>query len=85
VRLPDSVVLRLSDGRLLVRSRAVLEAAHRLGGLWSIAAWAIGLIPLALLDGAYDFAASIRSRLFARPVEACPAVTPELRARFVTR
>ena len=33
-------------------------------------------------DIAYDFVASIRYRLFARPKEACPMLPPDLRSRF---
>jgi predicted DCC family thiol-disulfide oxidoreductase YuxK len=81
-RLPDSLVLRLPDGRILVRGRAVLEIGHRLGGIWRALALVASLIPRAVLDLAYDGVARVRRWLFARPLAACPRVPPYLRDRF---
>lgn len=80
--LPDSLVLLLADGTLLVRSRAALACAERLGGLWRVLATVGRAVPPALLDRGYDFVARIRTRLFAQPKEACPLLPPELRQRF---
>ena len=80
--LPDSLVLALQDGTLLLRSAAVLEIGERLGGLWRIGARSAGLLPRAWLDRAYDAIARNRKRFVRRPEEACPLVSPELRARF---
>jgi predicted DCC family thiol-disulfide oxidoreductase YuxK len=80
--LPDSLVLLRADGRALVRSRAVLHVMERLGGLWRALALVARLIPRRALDAAYDAVARVRSRLFARPAEACPVAPAELRARF---
>lgn len=80
--VPDSIVLLREDGRLLTRSRALIECASRLGGLWRGLALLASPIPRALRDGAYDAFARIRKRLFAQPVDACPILPPDLRARF---
>ena len=80
--LPDSVVVRTADGRILVRSAAIIQIGKRLGGPWRTLVEAVGLLPHWLLDAGYDAIARIRSRLFARPEGACPLVPPELRGRF---
>jgi predicted DCC family thiol-disulfide oxidoreductase YuxK len=81
-RLPDSLVVELPGGALLVRARAVREVGERLGGLWRALAIASRALPTAWLDRAYDGIARVRGRLFARPADACPLVSAELRARF---
>jgi predicted DCC family thiol-disulfide oxidoreductase YuxK len=81
--LPDSLVLVTDDGRILTRSRAVLHLGRRLGGLWRMMAGLVGLLPIALLDRAYDAVAHVRHRLFARPEEACPIAPRELRSRLL--
>src|SRR5258706_1154607 len=80
--LPDSLVLALQDGTLLLRSDAVLESAERLGGLWRIGARALRSLPRAWLDRVYDAIARHRKRFVRRPPAACPVVSPELRAPF---
>jgi predicted DCC family thiol-disulfide oxidoreductase YuxK len=80
--LPDSVVLRTGDGRLLVKSDAVIYMLERLGGMWPLAARAVGLVPAPLRDAAYDLVARLRGRLFKRPAAVCPTVPPHLRSRF---
>jgi predicted DCC family thiol-disulfide oxidoreductase YuxK len=80
--LPDSLVLLRADGGVLVRSRAVLHLAERLGGLWRVLAVAARAVPAPVRDGLYDAVARARHRLFARPAEACPIVPAELRARI---
>ncbi|RMH17822.1 MAG: DUF393 domain-containing protein [Acidobacteria bacterium] len=80
--LPDSVVVRTADGRLLVRSAAAIHCARRLGGLWRALATAAALVPRPLRDRAYDAVARIRHRVFKRPPAACPLVPANLRRRF---
>lgn len=80
--LPDSLVVQTSDGRLLIRSSAVLQILLRLGGVWKVAARLAGLIPSKILDFVYDLVAGIRHRLFPAPGDACPLIPQELRARF---
>ncbi len=80
--LPDSLVVRIAQGELLVQSRAALHLLRRLGGVWSLVAALLWLVPGPLRDAAYAGFARIRHRLFARPTGACPVLAPALRARF---
>ncbi len=81
-QLPDSIVLRCPDGRVLVRSAALLEAGRALGGCWRVIAVLLHPVPPRFLDRVYDFVAARRRRLFAAPAEACPIISAELRGRF---
>jgi predicted DCC family thiol-disulfide oxidoreductase YuxK len=80
--LPDSAIVQLEDGRLLVRSDAALHILERLGGAWRILGSACRILPRPLRDAAYDGVARIRKRLFAAPKEACPLLPRHLRDRF---
>jgi predicted DCC family thiol-disulfide oxidoreductase YuxK len=81
--LPDSVVIRTMDGRILIRSDAVLHIGERLGGGWRVLARAASVLPRWLLDPGYDGIARIRGHLFAKPEGACPLLPPELRGRVL--
>jgi predicted DCC family thiol-disulfide oxidoreductase YuxK len=81
--LPDSLVLCTADGRLLVRSGAVLAALELAGGPWARLAVVARLAPRRLLDAAYDAVARARGRLFGREPQACPLVPAPLRDRFL--
>jgi predicted DCC family thiol-disulfide oxidoreductase YuxK len=81
--LPDSLILRTADGRLLVRSAAVLECLRRVGGGWRALAILAGVVPTALADRLYDLVAGARHRLFRRPDEVCPIVPAALRDRVL--
>jgi predicted DCC family thiol-disulfide oxidoreductase YuxK len=81
--LPDSLVLRTADGRVRVRSEAVLESLRQIGGPWVIAAALGALVPRPLADRLYDAAARLRRRLFRPPADVCLAVPAHLRARFL--
>lgn len=81
--LPDSLVLRRSDGELLVRGAAVELVLRRLGGIWRLVGGALGLLPEALVDRGYDAVARVRKRLFRAPESACPLVPEPLRERFL--
>lgn len=81
--LPDSIVVRTTDGRTLVRSQAVIHLGERLGGGWRVLARVASVLPAWLLDLGYDGIARVRSRLFARPEGTCPLLPPELRGRFL--
>ena len=80
--LPDSIVVKTVDDRLLVRSAAVLHILTRLGGPWRLAAVLCRIVPAALRDWLYDRIARLRHRMFRCPAETCPALPPELRSRF---
>jgi predicted DCC family thiol-disulfide oxidoreductase YuxK len=80
--LPDSVVVVATDGRILVKSEAVLYAWEALGG--SHAGWAklFRLKPRFAADLGYDLVAKTRRLFFRRPDDVCPVVPESLRNRF---
>lgn len=80
--LPDSLVVRLASGELLVRSRAVLALGEGLGGLWRALAIVLRVVPRPLLDRAYDGVATVRRRVFAPPPAACPLGPAHVARRF---
>ncbi len=80
--LPDSLVLKTADGRLLVRSAAVRESLRLVGGLGKALAGVARVVPTPLADRLYAGVARVRS-LFPPPADACPRVPRELRERFL--
>ncbi len=80
--LPDSLVLRRTDGPLLARSAAVLHILARLGGVWRLAGIGLAAVPRSVRDRLYDAVASVRHRWFARPETLCPVVPDHLHDRF---
>jgi predicted DCC family thiol-disulfide oxidoreductase YuxK len=80
--LPDSLVLRGADGRLLLRSDAVLHAFARLGQPWRAFAALSRIVPRPLRDAVYDLVARLRRRFLAPPAGTCPILPPDLRRRF---
>lgn len=78
--LPDSIVVRTADGRVLTRSTAALHVLQGLGGYWRVAGALLGLVPRVVRDALYDLVAPVRKRVFAAPKSACP-----LGPRHVTR
>ncbi len=69
------------DGRVHVRSDAVLAIARYLGGAWRTLS-VLRVIPRPLRDWAYDQFAKRRYRIFGK-FDACPILPPEVRARFI--
>lgn len=80
--LPDSLVVAVGDGRVLYRSAGVLYILRYLGGIWSILAGVVDLLPERLLDLGYDLVARSRTKLFRRPQLICPDVGADLANRF---
>ena len=80
--LPDSLVLRTTEGSLLVRSAAVLRILERLGGVWRVLAGLARLIPARARDAVYNGIARVRHHLFKQPAQICPLVPPALQERF---
>jgi predicted DCC family thiol-disulfide oxidoreductase YuxK len=80
--LPDSIVVQTADGALHVRSGAMLYIMERVGGIWRLLSIFARIIPATLRDALYDRIAGARHRMFAKPVEACPVIPPNLRKRF---
>lgn len=81
--LPDSIVVRRTDGALLARSDATIYLLSRLGAGWRALGALLALVPRGLRDAAYDFVARNRASWFAPPADACPLVPAHLRARFL--
>ena len=71
-----------ADTHVFTRSRAVLEAAASLGGVWSFAAALGRIIPRPLADLFYGLVARYRYRVFGK-FEACPIPPAEWRDRFL--
>ena len=80
--LPDSVVVLTEDGKLLVRSEAIVHILRRLGGGWGTVAAIIGIVPRAVRDAVYNMVARVRYRVFGKREELCPVAPADLRARF---
>ncbi len=81
-RYPNTIVVKAADGRVLVRSAAVLYLLARLGGLWRVLAMLGSAVPASLRDAAYRGIARVRYRFFAKPSDVCPMAPPDLRDRF---
>ncbi len=81
--LPDSVVVRTEDGRLLTRSSAVCCVLAELGGLWRALGALLSVVPERLRDALYDAVARARPRAAQAEALACPLMPRHLRARFV--
>jgi predicted DCC family thiol-disulfide oxidoreductase YuxK len=80
--LPDSLVIRTAEGRVLVASAALLHCLRRLGGGLAVLAAILEWLPLRLRDAAYAAFARRRRALSARPDDACPIPSGALRARL---
>lgn len=80
--LPDSVVVLAPDGTVHTRSDATLALLTSLGGRHLGRARALRAIPRPLRDLAYAAVARVRHWIWARPEDACPVASPELRTRF---
>jgi predicted DCC family thiol-disulfide oxidoreductase YuxK len=80
--LPDSIVVRTSQGNLLARSEAIIHILRSLGGGWSNLASLLSVLPRPLRDAGYNFVARVRYRVFGRRNEVCPVLPADLRARF---
>ena len=80
--LPDSMVVVTADGRMLMKSSAVIHILDTLGGGWKPLAVAGRVIPSVVRDWLYDRIAASRHRLFRKPTGVCPVVPADLRTRF---
>ena len=80
--VPDSVAAWTHDGRLLVRTAAMIHVLGKLPGPWPAIARAVGWFPEGIRDWGYDLFARHRHRFFGRTDDVCPVLAPELRARF---
>ena len=76
----ESIVF-YSEGRVFNKSRAALEVAKRMRGLWPLM-YVFIVIPGFLRDIIYDFIARNRYKWFGKK-DACRIPTPELKSRFL--
>jgi predicted DCC family thiol-disulfide oxidoreductase YuxK len=76
----DTLVL-VEEGRLHVRSEAVLRVARHLGPVWRVITLLRG-VPRPLRDRAYEFVARNRYRWFGRQ-DTCRVPTPAERGRML--
>lgn len=75
-----SVVLVIGNRQVYDRSRAALEIARRLNGLWPLF-YVFVIVPPFIRNFVYDWIARNRYRWFGRTDE-CMIPTPELKSRF---
>ena len=74
-------VILVVDGKAYDRSRAALEIARRLNGLWPLM-YVFVIVPPFIRNFVYDWISRNRYRWFGRTDE-CMIPTPELKARFI--
>jgi predicted DCC family thiol-disulfide oxidoreductase YuxK len=75
-------VILVINGKAYDRSRAVLEIARRLSGLWPLM-YAFIIVPPFIRNFVYDWISGNRYRWFGKKDE-CMIPTPELTARFIS-
>ncbi|MEJ0032242.1 MAG: thiol-disulfide oxidoreductase DCC family protein [Bacteroidota bacterium] len=73
-------VILLVDNRVYDRSRAALEIARRLNGLWPLF-YVFVIVPPFVRNFVYDWISRNRYKWFGRK-DACMIPTPELKSRF---
>ena len=67
---------------LLSRSDPVIYVLKQLGGIWRVAAFALGIMPRFFRDWAYSIVARNRYRIFGR-YDTCPLPSESIRSRFL--
>lgn len=81
----DTVCLVLNynepEEQVLSRSDAILRLGSELGGVWRFGAWA-RIIPRFIRDGAYNFVARNRYRVFGK-YDTCMLPEPRHKAKFL--
>ena len=80
--LPLSTMVLIEDGRVYLRSSAVLGVAWRLGKGWAVLGLLGRLVPRPVRDALYAFFVKNRYRWFGQS-EQCLVPTPALRERFL--
>lgn len=78
----QSMVLRTESGKTFVRSAAAVRILWRLGGIWSVLAALLWLVPLPLRDLGYRLVAASRYSLFGRR-ETCRLPTADEAERLL--
>ena len=81
-RAPETLVVLAGD-QVLARSEAVLRILRRLSGFWMLPAALGAALPRPWRDGLYDLWARNRYAWFPPHPDACPALPPAWRGRFL--
>ncbi|WP_018343600.1 thiol-disulfide oxidoreductase DCC family protein [Cytophaga aurantiaca] len=76
----DTIIL-IQNNKIYKRSRAALEIAKQLNGLWSLC-YVFIIVPGFIRDMVYNLIAKNRYKWFGQ-LEACRIPTPEMRERFL--
>ena len=71
----------LEDGKIYLRSRAVLRIASQLDGAWKLTS-VFYVFPSFISDAVYNLVAKYRYRIFGKK-ETCMVPTPELKSKFI--
>jgi len=74
-------IILIKNGEVFQRSRAALEIARGLSGLWPLL-YVFVIVPPFIRNGIYNWIAKNRYRWFGRKEE-CMIPTPELKSRFL--
>jgi len=74
-------IVLVEDGKVYLRSRAVLRVARRLDGAWKISAL-FYIFPSFISDAIYNFISKYRYKVFGKR-DTCLVPTPELKSRFL--
>ncbi len=74
-------IILVENGKIYLRSRAVLRIAKQLDGLWKISA-ALYIFPSFLSDSVYNLVSKYRYKIFGKK-DSCMIPTLELKSRFV--
>jgi predicted DCC family thiol-disulfide oxidoreductase YuxK len=75
-------VVYMNDGKVYVKSKAVINILSEIGGPWRIFSSA-KILPYSLLNTAYDLVATNRYRVFGKK-ETCRIPTQEERSKFIS-
>ncbi len=82
-QLPDSILVKSTDGSMLERSDAIIAIGTTLGGGLGLGAMLLRLIPRRVRDSGYDLVAKLRYRMFGRTAESCALIPKECRSRIL--
>ncbi|MEO8087934.1 MAG: thiol-disulfide oxidoreductase DCC family protein [Bacteroidota bacterium] len=74
-------IVLVENGRIYLRSRAVLRIAKQLDGIWKMAV-VLYIFPSFISDSVYNLVSRNRYRVFGKK-DSCMIPTPELKSRFV--
>ena len=74
-------IVLVEDGKLFLRSRAVLRIASQLDGAWKFSA-VLYIFPSFISDAVYNLVSKYRYKFFGKR-DSCMVPTPDLKSRFI--